>query len=55
MGTVVANAETIDMQAYVPNSLPVLGSAGVDLGERVKRLTSGEVLSDECEPVSVLQ
>jgi TRAP-type mannitol/chloroaromatic compound transport system substrate-binding protein len=43
MGAVVANAETIDMQAYVPNSLPVLGSAGVDLGERVKRLTGGEV------------
>lgn len=36
-------AETIDMQAYVPQSLPVLGTAGVDLGERVARLTGGEV------------
>jgi len=43
MVTSVAHAETIDMQAYVPNSLPVLGSAGVDFGERVKRLTGGEI------------
>ncbi|PID95757.1 MAG: C4-dicarboxylate ABC transporter [Alphaproteobacteria bacterium] len=31
------------MQAYVPSSLPVLGSAGVDFGERVNRLTGGEI------------
>ncbi len=36
-------AETLDMQAYVPQSLPVLGTAGVDLGDRVARLTGGEV------------
>ena len=36
-------AETLDMQAYVPNSLPVLGSAGIALGERVARLTGGEL------------
>lgn len=39
----MAHAETLDMQAYVPNSLPVLGSAGVALGERVGRLTGGAV------------
>ena len=38
-----AHAETIDMQAYVPSSLPVLGSAGLALGERVTRLTGGEI------------
>ncbi len=37
------HAETIDMQAYVPQSLPVLGTAGVDLATRVARLTGGEV------------
>lgn len=39
----VAQAETLDMQAYVPGSLPVLGSAGIALGERVGRLTGGEL------------
>lgn len=38
-----SHAETLDMQAYVPNSLPVLGSAGVALSERVKVLTGGEI------------
>jgi len=42
-GVHAAQAETIDMQAYVPGSLPVLGSAGISLGERVGRLSGGEV------------
>lgn len=50
MGISTAHAETIDMQAYVPDSLPVLGSAGVALGERVKRLTGGEVVINYNNP-----
>lgn len=39
----LAQAQTLDMQAYVPSSLPVLGSAGTSLAERVARLTGGEL------------
>lgn len=43
MMTKMALAEKIDMQAYVPETLPVLGSAGTDFANRVKRLTGGTV------------
>ena len=36
-----ASAETIDMQSIYPNSLPLLGEAGAELGERVGRLSGG--------------
>lgn len=36
-----AQAETIDMQSIYPNSLPLLGDAGVELTERVSALTQG--------------
>ncbi|MEL6667166.1 MAG: TRAP transporter substrate-binding protein [Pseudomonadota bacterium] len=38
-----AQAETIDMQSFLPPTLPVLATSGVDMTERVKRLTGGEV------------
>lgn len=34
-------AETIDMQSIYPNTLPLLGEAGAEMGERVSRLTDG--------------
>lgn len=36
-----ASAETIDMQSIYPNTLPLLGEAGAEMGERVSRLTDG--------------
>ena len=38
-----SQAETLDMQAYVPASLPVLGASGQQVAERVARITGGEV------------
>ena len=38
-----AQAETIDMQSIYPNSLPLLGEAGAEMGERVGRLTNGDL------------
>ncbi|MEO1024346.1 MAG: TRAP transporter substrate-binding protein [Pseudomonadota bacterium] len=42
-GANASNAETIDMQSYIPNTLPVLGTSGQDLTDRVRRLTGGEL------------
>lgn len=39
----VAQAEKIDMQSYIPGSLPLLGKSGIDMTERVNKLTGGEV------------
>lgn len=38
-----AQADTIDMQSIYPDSLPLLGEAGAEMGERVRRLTGGEL------------
>ncbi len=38
-----ANAAPIDMQSIYPNSLPLLGEAGAEMGERVGRLTGGDL------------
>lgn len=38
-----ASAKDIDMQAYVPGTLPLLGDAGAELGERVSVLTGGSL------------
>ena len=43
MASTAAQAEKIDMQAYIPQSLPILGTSGVDVAERVSRLTGGEI------------
>jgi TRAP-type mannitol/chloroaromatic compound transport system substrate-binding protein len=37
------SAKDIDMQSYIPGSLPLLGDAGVELGERVSVLTGGSL------------
>jgi len=37
----MAHAETLDMQSIYPNSLPLLGEAGAEMGARVSRLTGG--------------
>lgn len=39
---VMAQAETLDMQSIYPNSLPLLGEAGAEMGARVSRLTGGD-------------
>lgn len=39
----MASAETLDMQSIYPNSLPLLGAAGAEMGERVSRLTGGDL------------
>jgi TRAP-type mannitol/chloroaromatic compound transport system substrate-binding protein len=39
-GTLVS-AETLEMQSIYPNSLPLLGAAGAEMGARVSRLTGG--------------
>lgn len=39
----LAQAGSLDMQSIYPNSLPLLGEAGAEMGERVKRLTGGEL------------
>jgi len=38
-----AQADTIDMQSIYPGTLPLLGQGGVELGERVSRVTGGEL------------
>jgi TRAP-type mannitol/chloroaromatic compound transport system substrate-binding protein len=38
-----ANAADIDIQSYIPGSLPLLGSEGVLMGERVSVLTGGSL------------
>jgi TRAP-type mannitol/chloroaromatic compound transport system substrate-binding protein len=38
-----AQADTIDMQSFLPPTLPVLATSGVEMAEKVKRLTGGEV------------
>jgi len=38
-----ANAEKLDMQSFLPSSIPVLATTAVDMTERVKRLTAGEL------------
>lgn len=43
MGETAPRTETIDMQSYLPNTIPVLGTAGQELTDRVERLTDGEV------------
>ena len=43
MAATATLAEKLDMQAYIPGTLPVLGTAGIDMSERVARLTGGEV------------
>ncbi|MEO0920372.1 MAG: TRAP transporter substrate-binding protein [Pseudomonadota bacterium] len=49
LGSGFAHAETssstvkIDMQSYLPNTTPVLGTAGQELADRVKRITGGEL------------
>ncbi|MEL6641008.1 MAG: C4-dicarboxylate ABC transporter, partial [Pseudomonadota bacterium] len=43
IATAPVQAETIDMQSFLPPTLPVLATSGVDMSELVKRLTGGEV------------
>ena len=43
MAATTTQAEKLDMQAYIPGTLPVLGTAGIDMAERVARLTGGDV------------
>lgn len=38
-----AQAQDVDMQSIYPNSLPLLGEAGAEMGERIGRLTGGEL------------
>jgi len=38
-----AHAEKLDMQSFLPSSLPVLATTAVDMTERVKRLTGGDL------------
>ena len=39
----LAHSETLDMQSIYPNSLPLLGEAGAEMGARVGRLTGGDL------------
>ncbi len=43
LAAATAHAETLDMQSIYPNSLPLLGEAGAEMGERVSRLTGGSL------------
>ena len=38
-----ANARDIEMQSIYPGTLPLLGSSGAELGDRVSMLTGGEL------------
>ena len=43
IATAPALAETIDMQSFLPNTVPVLGTSGQSMADRVNRVTGGEL------------
>ncbi len=43
MVTTTASAKDIEMQSYIPGSLPLLGAEGAKMGERVSVLTGGSL------------
>lgn len=43
LGANALQAETIDMQSFLPNTVPVLGKSGQDMADSVKRVTGGDL------------
>lgn len=45
-----ANADSLQMTSVYPSSFPIIGEAGQSLGERLSRLTNGELTTEFFEP-----